>query len=321
MKKFMTGCGITALIFIVVGFVIGSVAGAIQGPKTIGNILESVTDGKVKMQAGKIADWSLGIVDDWTDLEIEPAQDIEMNLTFDSNYEILNGDVEKQIAGSDISKLNIEAGGCKFFIAESEDENYYVEAQDTGKFQSYVHNGTLNLKVSKTYRLSQNTLKCTVTLYVPANVHLDEVNIELGAGIMTGNNLTADKMKLETGVGSISLEQVNASELKLSAGAGILEIKDMTTDRLNAEVGMGELVASGAINEQADVSCAMGNIELYLDGDREDFSYRLESVMGNITLDGSDYSGLGLEQTHNFNSAASKNINIECNMGNVEVDF
>ena len=45
MKKFMKGCGIAALILIVLGIIMGVVAGSIQGTALISDTVEKVTDG------------------------------------------------------------------------------------------------------------------------------------------------------------------------------------------------------------------------------------------------------------------------------------
>ena len=63
----------------------------------------------------------------------------------------------------------------------------------------------------------------------------------------------------------------------------------------------------------------MGAMELNLAGSEEDFNYTIEAAMGNVSVGGVDYSGIGQDRT--IKNSADKNMNIECAMGNIEVDF
>lgn len=327
----MKGCAITALVLIIVGFILGMTAGAVQGPRVIGSIVETVTGGRIQMRPLDIYSWR-NIVwnevwDDvweeivfntgWSDWDNEYSAQLDEDFFYDTEYKVYEGDIEKLTLGSGISSLNIQAGGCEVYLLESEDENFYVEAWDTGKFQTFVSDNTLYLMTSKTYRLPHNGTKSQVTLYVPEDLYLQQIQIEIGAGLFAADALAADRILLSVGGGSMNLEDVDASEIFITMGAGDVVIGEMEIQSLHADVGLGNLTATGDIRSQADIECAMGNVELYLYGRKKDFNYSLECSMGNIMLDGSDYSGLARERF--INNHAAKNIGIRCSVGNVQV--
>lgn len=331
MKKFMKGCAITALVLIIAGFLIGMTAGAIQGPRMIGSIVETVTGGRIQMRLSDIYNWrnivwnevwqevwgDMMLDTEWTDWDNEYSTRLDEDSFYDTEYEVYQGDIEKLILGSDIRSLDIQAGGCEFYLLESEDENFYVEAWDTEKFQTFVSDNTLYLKTSKIYRLPHDGMKSQVILYVPEDLYLQEVQIEIGAGMFSADVLAADRILLSVGGGSMNLEDVDASEISIAMGAGDVVIGEMEIQSLHADVGLGHLTATGDIRSQADIECAMGDVVLYLDGSKKDFNYRLECSVGNIMLDGSEYSGLARERF--INNQADKNIGIRCSVGNVEV--
>lgn len=60
-------------------------------------------------------------------------------------------------------------------------------------------------------------------------------------------------------------------------------------------------------------------MELNLTGDEKDYNYTLASAMGQVTINGTDYSGLAQEKT--VQNSAKKNVNIECTMGKIEVNL
>ena len=52
MKRFMKGCAITALIFVVLGLILGIVAGNARGRIAIQDAVEAITGGRVRLQLG-----------------------------------------------------------------------------------------------------------------------------------------------------------------------------------------------------------------------------------------------------------------------------
>ena len=82
---------------------------------------------------------------------------------------------------------------------------------------------------------------------------------------------------------------------------------------------ISNLEYSGDIGAAADISCSMGNVSLDLKGDREDFNYELHCVGGNLDIDGDKYAGVDISKS--IDNGTDKSIEINCSMGNVEVDF
>ena len=115
------------------------------------------------------------------------------------------------------------------------------------------------------------------------------------------------------------MDGMQVQNAEVSIGAGRIELKDMEAAVLEAEVGMGEFVADGAINERANVECSMGNVEMEIDGREEDFNYRLSGAMGNIDLGKESYGGFSSEV--NLKNGASKEMKVDCSMGNISIRF
>lgn len=255
-------------------------------------------------------DWETG----W-----EGLYDIEDAFDFDKSYQIWKGDVAKYQLGTDIRELDIELGGGSFSTIISDDDNFYVEAEGVHKFQGFVEDNTLYIKSASASRGgSQNG---EVILYVPENYYFEEVEIDVGAGELWFVNLNAQEASLEVGAGSIMLDDIKVQELDVSIGAGRIDITGMEAGELNAEVGMGELLADGAVSGNVDVECAMGNVEIGLAGSENDFNYYLEGSMGSIQVGDSGYISGGFSQKRTIDNNASKEMEIECAMGNITIWF
>lgn len=318
MKKFMKGCGITAIIFLVSGIVLAAVAGTVRGSTVIGQVVEKATRGRVHANL-LWGNGNWGIFwdeDDW-----------DMFGGFNDAYEIFGGDtlmrLNTHFAAEDIQDLNIQVGGCEFKTKVSDTGDFYVKAQGIGKVQFYEERGVLHVNSVNSRRglnaVTGISWTGEITLYVPEGHTFDEVNIELGAGKLTFDNLSAEDVSLEVGAGQLLVRNLQAEEVKASVGMGQMELKEIDVRVLEAEVGMGELVADGNIEKKGNLECAMGNLELRLEGSEKDFNYRLEAAAGNIDLGRSSYSGLGMERSIDNN--ASKDLSIECAMGNIDIRF
>lgn len=318
MKQFMQGCAIAAVVLIVLGLGMTSIAGSLKGKETIKNVVESVTDGKVQVNLDSISDWGITVGENLDNVHYE----IEDSMVFDSHHDIMNGDVEKYSVGNAVNKLDIQVGGCTFIIKESGDSDYYLEAKNTKKFQGYVENDTLYVKGTIGTAVVASGKECEITLYVPENWadnRLEKVNMELGAGVMQMDGIAADKVLLEVGAGQIEISEITADTLDISVGMGEIIVGEMSVEKLLGEVGMGHLYLEGAIYDKADVECAMGSLEMVVEGTQNDFNYDVECGMGNITIEDKSFSGVAQER--DIDNGASKKMLVECAMGDVNISF
>lgn len=319
MKKFMKGCAITALILVVVGLVLGIVGSTARGGVAISQVVETVTGGRVKVNIGNWANWGITVGDQLFDSLEEVDYDINDSMSFSSRHDIQKGDVEKFRLEGTVTNLEIEAGGCSFRVEYSGDDYFYAEAENAGKFQAYVESGTLHINTTTSVRTWNEINGSKIILYVPENYNYKEVEIDLGAGALELSNLCAEKASLDVGAGRIVVNGAEVKKLEANVGMGQIELTDIVVTDFEAEVGMGELLVNGAVQGNIDAECSMGNLELKLEGVQEDFNYELSGAMGNLTLDGQNYSGFSNEKKINNN--AKKKMEIECSMGNVTISF
>lgn len=308
MKKFMKGCAVTALVLIVLGVVLAVAAGSIRGRIAIEDTVRAVTGGRVKL-----------------DLHLNPTSgddgyyNIEDSDVFSKEYDIVEGNVERYSLGNNISKLDVEIGGCNLYVQESQDDEFYLEAENMRKMQSYVKEGTLHIKALRTGEIWDETKKCEIILYVPANYSFQEAEFEVGAGYIDIGTLTAGEVGLEAGAGSIEADLIQAQEVDASVGAGAISVYDMNVQDVSGEVGVGYMYLEGEISRRADMECSMGSLELYVRGAQTDFNYQVECGMGNLEIGEESYSGLAKETS--INHQAAKNMDLECAMGSISVTF
>lgn len=318
MKGFMKGCAVTALVLVIAGMILGTVAGTARGRATISEVVETVTGGRVRLNLDP-AEGDFGfMVGEWDWLD-EVDYEIESNNGFDKEHDIQKGDVSKFKLEGAITSLEIEAGGCYFLIKESGDENFYVEAEKVGKFQAYVQSGTLRVNTTTSEKKWNELSRSRVTLYIPAGCSFDSAEVSLGAGVLDFPGLRATEASLKVGAGRITSSGMEVSKLEISVGAGQIELKDMNVSELEAAVSVGEMVAKGTIGQSLTAECSMGNVELLLAGAQEDYNFNLSGAMGNVSLGGESYGGIASERR--IDNGSDRQIEVECSMGNVSIQF
>lgn len=318
MRKFMKWCAIIALILLLLGLAMAVVAGSMEGTAKVNELVESVTGGRVHLNLEPSSNWGITIgEDDWMNTGV--LYDIDENMIFDNDYDVFKGDVEKFALGNNVKNLDIEAGGCAFYFKTSDDDNFYVEAKETGKFQCYVKNDTLYVKTTRTVSDWDDYDDCEIILSIPGDCKFEEVDVELGAGLLEMADVAAKEMDLEVGAGQIKADYMQADTCDIEVGMGEIIVEDMQVTKVNAEVGMGHLQLDGTILGDVSAECSMGAIEMNLTGSAEEFNYTVEAAMGNVTIDGESYSGLSQDQV--IKNSADKNMNVECAMGDIQVMF
>lgn len=324
MKKFMKGCAITAAVLCLSGLLLAIAGGTARGSAAISEVVRKVTGGRVTVNFDDVKDWGVMIND-----KIDSAVITDWGVNYDINdrsmfahsQKIYKGDVPRYCLGTDVENLDIEVGGCILETKTSKDDSFYIEVNKAYKFQGYVEDDTLYIKASNGAKTWNKMGSCTITLYVPRNFGFENVDIEMGAGVLEVSDLLAgDCISLEVGAGQIVIDNIQSNTLELEIGAGEIKLKNMDVyEELSAEVGMGNFEANGVVMGKADIQCAMGNVDLELAGGETSYNYIVECAMGNIDIGNHSYSGLAKEMSINNNAGVT--IELECAMGNITVTF
>lgn len=301
MKKFLKGCLIALGILFVIGLLLCFIGKAYGGEDEFKNLM---FDGKFNIQLG---DGTIGI----------KQFDIGDVDSFDKKFEISTGNVEKKVLAENCESIDIEIGGGELTFLPSNDEKVYIEANGVGKFQAYSEDSEVKIKSLKT----TDMIVGEITVYLPENLRLEELNLSVGGGEidMKQVEIYADDIDIELGAGMVEADYVECRKIEVEVGAGQAVLHNIVTETMAASVGMGDITMSGDIKKSLDVECAMGNADFELAGEEEDFNYDVECAAGNIDLGDSSYSGLAMERT--IDNGAVKNCSLECAMGNISVDF
>ncbi len=318
MKKFLKGCGITALIFLIIGILFTTMVYFTKGGHFLRDTIEDSLEKWGMQRTTKILDKYVYEYDNDRSLDItlgDTLFNIDDNMIFNSVHEIYKGTIEKEFS-EEIDDLKIEVGGCKFEIRESADDTFRLEGKKVEKLQVYVEDRTLHLQ-SLTRRINwkSNKNNCTITLWIPKGYEFDEAELSFGATEVDFGNIVAKKVELDVGASDVR-GKITAEEVKASVGAGQLQLDDMEITNLEVTADAGSFYGRGRINGNAKVMCAAGSADLELDGEYEDYNYEIECVGSTITVGDRSY----YKET-NINNNSAREIELEASVGSIDVIF
>lgn len=329
MNKFTKGCLLTALVLLIIGFVLSGVCWLLGGYRQLEGI-QDLTGIPFVFYRGEGRHWSIGFMDDGSEF----GKDWEK----ERYLRIKDGETASYLASS-FKELDVELGACTLYLQESADDQIYVSVEGKALRHYYLVDGsTLRLRnAGRTKRIAGTSDK--VYLSVPSGFQFKEADVTIGAGRLEGGALLAEDVSMDVGAGECSLQEISGREVRLNLGAGKiqtqqLEAEELTldvgageyklegvsvTDDMKLKLGMGNAEIEGEIKGDMSVDCGMGSVVMRLAGSEDDHAYDVECNMGNVEVGRKKLTGFSGSQE--WNSGRNSVYEIECSMGNVTISF
>lgn len=211
-----------------------------------------------------------------------------------------NDTVEKY---SDVREVELEMAVGNVTVELYDGNTIEVETVGVAEeleFRSYVEENTLKLETREQVVGVEGSEDGTVYLRIPRGMSLEEVSLQVG-------------------VGELQIEDISVGELSVDIGVGNGVIHNFSATEASLECGTGTLEATGSVAQELDMENDIGNIIYHATGNPKEYNYEISSKAGEIVIGEEVYSGI--KQEEKINNNARKLINIECNIGDITVDF
>ena len=180
------------------------------------------------------------------------------------------------------SDLEISLKYDELLIQEYDGDKIRVNVANDTKNDVVVKETSGKITITDT-RSGNVKKKKQIKVSIPSVKEFDTVSLGVDAVEFCGyGNITAAKCDLQVGAGTIDIDQIDVQ-------------------KLNADCGAGE-------------------IDMVVTGKEKDYNYDLSCGMGEINLEDSEYSGIGIEKNIS-NEGARKDMVLECGMGEIDVEF
>lgn len=284
MKKGTKGMLIAAGAFAVagIGFCIGGIS--VAAVETGGNVFD---------QAGQLLqdnDYPLAGLIHWGNAQYHSS---------DIDWDALDGNTVDMDFASD---LEISLKYDELLIQEYDGDKIRVNVANDAKNDVVVKETSGKITITDT-RSGNIKKKKQIKVIVPSGKDFDTVSLGVDMGTIDLEcDLKVQELSVEVGAGEFSgYGNITAAYCDLQVGAGTIDIDQLDIQKLNADCGAGE-------------------IDMVVTGKEKDYNYDLSCGMGEINLEDSEYSGIGIEKNIS-NEGARKDMVLECGMGEIDVEF
>lgn len=284
MKKGTKGMLIAAGAFAVAG--IGLCIGGIS-------VAAVETGGNVFDQAGQLLqdnDYPLAGLIHWGNAQYHSS---------DIDWDALDGNTVDMDFASD---LEISLKYDELLIQEYDGDKIRVNVANDAKNDVVVKETSGKITITDT-RSGNVKKKKQIKVIVPSGKDFDTISLGVDMGTIDLEcDLKVQELSVEVGAGEFcGYGNITAAYCDLQVGAGTIDIDQLDIQKLNAD-------------------CSAGEIDMVVTGKEKDYNYDLSCGMGEINLEDSEYSGIGIEKNIS-NEGARKDMVLECGMGEIDVEF
>ncbi len=183
------------------------------------------------------------------------------------------------------------------------------------KFYSKVINGRLKIYEEKIWHWNNNQ-SGYITLYLPEDMDLKELEIENGAGRVEIDGIFARKIDVKHGAGMIRISNSNFDKVEIAGGAGKIEIVSSVLNDMKLSAGVGNVKIEAELIGDNRIECGVGGVDILLKGKKEDYRILAEKGIGSLKVEGDSISnestyGNGTNQIRVTGGIGSININFE----------
>lgn len=247
---------------------------------------------------------------------------------FDSDFFVDDGDTENMnylegdetvLSKDEVNSITLNGKYGEYEINIWDNDTYVIQGiKGADRIRYSVENGVL--KISMTGKnIVYRGIDVKVKIYVPKDVTLNSVTLNIGAGTIICNNIKAQTMDVNIGAGEGEINNIEVADSKFRVGAGDGEIKNSRLTNCDVKVGMGDFDVEGTISGNVDVDCGVGNVEMNLSNLYSDFNYTVKVGAGDVEIGDREYSGIS--NSVSLNNGSDKTMNIKCGLGDVSVEL
>lgn len=217
----------------------------------------------------------------------------------DIDWDALDGNTVDMDFASD---LEISLKYDELLIQEYDGDKIRVNVANDAKNDVVVKETSGKITITDT-RSGNVKKKKQIKVIVPSGKDFDTISLGVDMGTIDLEcDLKVQELSVEVGAGEFSgYGNITAAYCDLQVGAGTIDIDQLDIQKLNAD-------------------CSAGEIDMVVTGKEKDYNYDLSCGMGEIDLEDSEYSGLGIEKNIS-NEGARKDMVLECGMGEIDVEF
>lgn len=207
-------------------------------------------------------------------------------------------------------------------VTITEGDSFQIVANDvSNKFKPTISsNGQITIKNKASFvnwfGRHSKFKNSDVVIYVPMNQVLDLVHVKCQFGDVVLNNISTKKLKLNAGAGTFELNNITSESTDINCGVGDVDIKEVQFTNTRLKSSIGDIDFHGVLLGLTKIDCGMGDISMTIDKSSDDYNIKANKGLGDITIDGNEYSSVRWN-----NSTAKNSLDIKGGLGDLDISF
>jgi DUF4097 and DUF4098 domain-containing protein YvlB len=291
-----------SLVTIVVGFVFTGVGYAINGSFSFNNIgsykLSNFKNTRMISESKELDSFeNININADFNDIKIIPSDRYKLEFKYRESEGKVNYKVDK-------NTLTVEQDHIKRI------NGYDLNLNEEDR-------SSIRIYIPKDIKLDNLEVISSVSNVDFRDMDINYLNLSCDVGNIEIKNCKVNKATLLTYTGNIEVHNIEASKVKSYNDVGNIIISNSTIKEcLEASNALGNIEIDGKLYGNVDIDADLGNVELYIDGKKELYNYKVSCDLGILKIDDKNQS-----KELEINNKSKNNIKVKCDAGNVELDF
>lgn len=219
-----------------------------------------------------------------------------------------------------VSAISVEAELGDIVIQKGDKLNVEVvfdseETENLYKITQRERNDTWTIRIQKIRKMMPSSGSIYTIVTVPED--LQKLNAEADVGTINAYSLKVNNAKIDCDVGDLNLADCTFEVLEADLDVGSMEITDTQIQKANLDLDCGNLQLYGSKIKNLQAVLDLGEAILNLPGSQTDYALKLETDLGQITINGSSYGN----QYHPQQNSEDQNIDISASLGGIELSF
>ena len=202
------------------------------------------------------------------------------------DFKVISNDVKE------VSTLKIDLACTNLDIKVG--DNFKVETNNS-KIVFEENNGNAQIKEKNKNWLNNNNNSSDLIVYIPEAIQ---------------------NLYLELGAGDVHIENIAVTQqIEINGGVGKTDLKSCKINNLQANLGMGEFTFYGELTGKNTISSGIGEVNLNLINNKEDYTIDVSKGIGTVVLDGEN-----VEADRKYGNG-EKYLDIDGGIGDININF
>lgn len=230
---------------------------------------------------------------------------------------------------TDIKSLDLDLSMCELTIYQHDENHVAFTVQNTRSYFNCKQEGdTLELQDDRPTSTTQNSMKdaLKLSLYLP-RTGIEEISAEVSVGEIWIENIAADSVDISCDIGSFEADILTCRELQFESNIGEVRFGNLqATEHAEIKTGTGDIALALFTGPSLHVDNEIGNTNITASGEETDYNYEINSHLGDSYVSdhhhGHDSDSDQILNNHiKKDHSADQNIEIQCGLGDITLDF